>query len=151
MIIKRQFGGGIGGLIDRLKAFNKPKVYVGVPSSTNARQGATNNATILATQTLGSPKKGIPQRDAMRPPLIANAQKYTESLALGLRNATINNTDPMIVYEKIGMLAVGDIKQYFVSGSFVPLKQKTIDAKGSSKPLISTGELRSSISHEVRK
>jgi hypothetical protein len=31
------------------------------------------------------------------------------------------------------------------------LKQSTIDRKGSSKPLIDTGELRNSISYEVKK
>ena len=34
--------------------------------------------------------------------------------------------------------------------NFKSLNQKTIDRKGSSKPLVDTGELRNSITYEVR-
>lgn len=151
MIIRNSHNGGIAGLIQRMREIGKPKVYIGVPSSKNSiHKGGINMATLLAVHTLGAPTKGIPARDALRPPLIRNSSRYTDLLAQGLRNSLTNGTDPKIVYEKIGLVASNDVKDYFVSGSFKPLDQKTIDRKGSSKPLIDTEELRGAITYEVR-
>ena len=107
-------------------------------------------ATLLALHVLGAPSRGIPQRDPLRPPLIANAQRYSDLLALGLKNALSDGTDPKLVYEKIGIVATNDVYDYFITGNFKALSEKTIKAKGSSKPHIDTGELRNSISYEVR-
>lgn len=150
MIIKKSYGGGVSGLIARLKDIGKPQVLVGVPSSKNARQGASNNATIAAVHELGAPSKNIPARPFLVPVVQGDSQKYVELMAQGFRNALQDQEKIKQVYEKIGLVISNDVKAYIVSGNFVPLKQSTIDAKGSSKPLISTGELRNSISYEIR-
>ena len=151
MIIKKEYNGGIKGFLERFREIGKPKVYIGVPASKNGmHEGGINMATLLALHVLGVPTRGIPQRDPLRPPLIANAQRYTDLLALGLKNALSDGTDPKLVYEKIGIVATNDVKDYFITGNFKALSEKTIKAKGSSKPLINTGELRNSISYEVR-
>ena len=151
MIIKTEHNGGLKGFLERFKEIGKPKVYIGVPASKNGmHEGGINMATLLALHVLGAPSRGIPQRDPLRPPLIANAQRYTDLLAVGLKNALANGTDPKIVYEKIGIVATNDVKDYFITGNFKALSEKTIKAKGSSKPLLDTGELRNSISYEVR-
>ena len=151
MIIRTEHNGGLKGFLERFKEIGKPKVYIGVPASKNGmHDGGINMATLLALHALGAPSRGIPQRDPLRPPLIANAQRYSDLLALGLKNALSDGTDPKLVYEKIGIVATNDVYDYFVTGNFKPLNQKTIDRKGSSKPLIDTEELRGSISYEVR-
>ena len=151
MIIKKEYNGGLKGFLERFREIGKPKVYIGVPTSKNGmHEGGINMATLLALHVLGAPSRGIPQRDPLRPPLIANAQRYSDLLALGLKNALANGTDPKLVYEKIGIVAANDVKDYFITGNFKALSEKTIKAKGSSKPLIDTGELRNSISYEVR-
>ena len=151
MIIQTEHNGGLKGFLERFREIGKPKVYIGVPASKNGmHEGGINMATLLALHVLGAPSRGIPQRDPLRPPLIANAQRYTDLLALGLKNALANGTDPKLVYEKIGIVAANDVKDYFITGNFKALSEKTIKAKGSSKPLIDTGELRNSISYEVR-
>ena len=151
MIIKTEHNGGLKGFLERFREIGKPKVYIGVPTSKNGmHEGGINMATLLALHVLGAPSRGIPQRDPLRPPLIANAQRYSDLLALGLKNALANGTDPKLVYEKIGIVAANDVKDYFITGNFKALSEKTIKAKGSSKPLIDTGELRNSISYEVR-
>lgn len=152
MIIRTEHNGGLKGFLERFREIGKPKVYIGVPASKNGmHEGGINMATLLALHVLGAPSRGIPQRDPLRPPLINNAQRYTDLMAQGIKNALANSTDPNVVYEKIGIVASNDVKDYFVSGSFKPLDQKTIDRKGSSKPLVDTGELRSSITYEIRK
>ena len=151
MIIRTEHNGGLKGFLDRFKEIGKPKVYIGVPASKNGmHEGGINMATLLAIHVLGAPSRGIPQRDPLRPPLIANAQRYSDLLAIGLKNALSDGTDPKLVYEKIGIVATNDVKDYFVTGNFKPLNQKTIDRKGSSKPLIDSEELRGAISYEVR-
>ena len=151
MIIQTEHNGGLKGFLERFREIGKPKVYIGVPTSKNGmHEGGINIATLLALHVLGAPSRGIPQRDPLRPPLIANAQRYSDLLALGLKNALANSTDPKLVYEKIGIVATNDVKDYFITGNFKALSEKTIKAKGSSKPLVDTGELRNSISYEVR-
>ena len=151
MIIQTEHNGGLKGFLERFREIGKPKVYIGVPASKNGmHEGGINMATLLALHVLGAPSRGIPQRDPLRPPLIANAQRYSDLLALGLKHALANGTDPKLVYEKIGIVAANDVKDYFITGNFKALSEKTIKAKGSSKPLIDTGELRNSISYEVR-
>lgn len=151
MIIHKKYAGGVAGLLERIKSLGDPKVYIGVPASTNARQGSSNNATIAATHELGAPSRGIPARPFLIPTMQNNAEKYTNLMAQGFRNALQDKEKAAEVYEKIGLVASSDVKDYIVSGQFVPLKQSTIDRKGSSKPLIDTEEMRSSISYEVRK
>ena len=151
MIIHKKYAGGVQGLLERIAALGDPKVYIGIPSSTNARQGASNNATIAAVHELGAPTRGIPARPFLIPTMQNNADKYTTLMAQGFRNALQDKEKAAEVYEKIGLVASSDVKDYIVSGQFVPLKESTIDRKGSSKPLIDTGELRNSISYEVRK
>lgn len=151
MIIRTEHNGGLKGFLERFKEIGKPKVYIGVPASKNGmHEGGINMATLLALHVLGAPSRGIPQRDPLRPPLIANAQRYSDLLAIGLKNALANGTDPKLVYEKIGIVATNDVKDYFITGNFKALSEKTIKAKGSSKPLIDTEELRGAISYEVR-
>ena len=151
MIIRTEHNGGLKGFLERFREIGKPKVYIGVPASKNGmHDGGINMATLLAIHVLGAPSRGIPQRDPLRPPLIANAQRYSDLLALGLKNALSDGTDPKLVYEKIGIVATNDVYDYFVTGNFKPLSEKTIKAKGSSKPLIDTEELRGSITYEVR-
>ena len=151
MIIRTEHNGGLKGFLERFREIGKPKVYIGVPASKNGmHESGINMATLLAIHVLGAPSRGIPQRDPLRPPLIANAQRYTDLLAIGLKNALSDGTDPKLVYEKIGIVATNDVKDYFITGNFKALSEKTIKAKGSSKPLIDTEELRGSITYEVR-
>ena len=151
MIIRTEHNGGLKGFLERFREIGKPKVYIGVPASKNGmHEGGINMATLLALHALGAPSRGIPQRDPLRPPLIANAQRYSDLLAIGLKNALSDGTDPKLVYERIGIVATNDVKDYFITGNFKALSEKTIKAKGSSKPLIDTEELIGAISYEVR-
>ena len=95
MIIQTEHNGGLKGFLERFREIGKPKVYIGVPASKNGmHDGGINMATLLALHVLGAPSRGIQQRDPLRPPLMANAQRYSDLLALGLKNALSDGTDP---------------------------------------------------------
>lgn len=51
--------------------------------------------------------------------------------------------------EVVGLVMVGEVKERIAAGISPALAQDTIDRKGSSTPLIDTGQLRSSITHLV--
>ena len=92
----------------------------------------------------------IPERSFIRSTMNSNKKKYTELLEKGIKSALAGATSVKSVYEKIGIIIVNDVKTTMVTGNFTPLKSSTIKAKGSSKPLIDSGEMRNSITYEVR-
>ena len=51
---------------------------------------------------------------------------------------------------KLGLAVASDIKTTIVRGIRPPLKKRTSKRKKSKKPLIDTGNLKGSITHEVR-
>lgn len=57
--------------------------------------------------------------------------------------------DTMTALKKIGLFFKSKVQLVFTEGTFTPLKQATIDEKGSSRPLFDTGRLRASINYEV--
>lgn len=59
--------------------------------------------------------------------------RMTEEMALG----------------RLGAVAVGKVKSEIAEGNFTPNAPSTVKAKGSSKPLVDSGQLRQSISWEL--
>lgn len=57
--------------------------------------------------------------------------------------------DPSLALDVLGMYIEGQIKARIAKGIDPPNAPSTIARKGSSKPLIDTGQLRSSITYEV--
>jgi len=53
--------------------------------------------------------------------------------------------------DQFGSFAVGDLQKRWSEGIPPPLEQETIDRKGSSVPLIDTGQSRSSVTFRVKK
>ena len=49
----------------------------------------------------------------------------------------------------IGNFYKGEMQRTIREGDFAPLSQVTIEKKGSSKPLIDTGQLRQSVDYEI--
>lgn len=52
--------------------------------------------------------------------------------------------------ERLGLWMVGDIQKRWREGIPPPLDPVTVDLKGSSTPLIDTGQSRASVAHRVR-
>lgn len=141
-----------------LAALTKRQTLVGVPSTTASRKQGTGptNALLAYVHDNGSPARGIPAREFLRPG-IKDAQKEIEAkLGQTARQALDGSVDDI---EK-GLMAVGLIAQKAVrrkitQGPFVPLKPGTLAARRrrgrkGTKPLIDTGALRQAISFSVR-
>ena len=63
--------------------------------------------------------------------------------------APISDADRRGVLEKLGLKMRGEIQARISDGIEPPLQERTIIRKGSSTPLIDTGQLRSSIDYTV--
>lgn len=149
----------LSGLEKLMKNISRQnKVKVGVLSGDNARESeddsdiADSNASIGLVMEMGSTVRNIPPRSFIRMPL----EHKTDELAATIRavGAEIMN-DRMSAesgLEKIGIAAEGIIQDAFSTsgfGQWKANKSSTVRQKGSSKPLIDTGQLRRAISSEV--
>lgn len=145
------------GLLDRIRLVARrytAKVEVGYfgnerhrPSITSGSPNPITMSSLAATHELGL---GVPKRAFIEPSLIANRKKY---LAYAGRQITpiirgrqsLNNA-----WQGLGVMAVADVQKYMVTATFTPLAPSTIARKGSSKPLIDTGQMRQTITYRVK-
>jgi hypothetical protein len=129
-----------GAYVKKLKA-KKSAVYVGVLSSAKSRGEELGNAELASIHEYGT--STIPARPFLGPSTRVNAKKYAALLA---KVKDINDL------EKIGLQAVADVQQFIRDGTgMATLNSATVAAKGSSSPLIDTGQLLRSINFEVKK
>lgn len=89
---------------------------------------------------------GQPQRSWLREWISENEREIERRIATEIRAYAIDGRGSQkIALERIAAWMVGSIRQRIARGIEPPNAQSTIDRKGSSKPLIDSGQLRSSI------
>lgn len=139
-------------VMKRAEQLNRIQLVVGIPSDENSRKESTGitNAELGVIHEFGAPEKGIPERSFMR----STASEESENLGrLGkteIKECLEGNTSPHDVFATIGAYLQGRIVEKITDGEFEPNNENTVKRKGSSKPLIDTGQLRASITYEVR-
>ena len=104
---------------------------------------------LAAIHEYGAPSRNIPERSFVRASITLDQSKYGKFLLGEVKSLLLLKTTPMKIKQILGMQAAADVQMYMVNGKFAPLKAKTIKRKGSSKPLIDTGQLRQSITYKV--
>ena len=134
-------------LIERLMDDKDKAVYVGFPAEFDEKidgAGNFNLASLAAVLEFGNER--IPSRPFLRRTLSENQGKYIELFA------TLLNQGLSIgqIYEKIALVAQGDVQVNIVKGDWVANAKSTIKKKGSSKPLIDTGKMRQSVKGIVK-
>lgn len=165
---------GLDGLIEKMQELAEKSVYAGVPSSSNKSVdgGGINMATLLHIHEFGARIKVtekmrgylaysglflkkttgfivIPERSVMRSTVNENAQKYVRMLQKAIPRAieTGRSSDDVLNY--LGLEVSNDVKLKFGNG-LKPNHPFTVQRKGSSAPLVDSGELRNSITWEVK-
>lgn len=136
----------------------KLQTRVGILSGSGARtdENGVSNATIGLVHEMGSATKGIPARSFLRMPMQFKADEIT-NMVLKKRSKieqSMAEGDAAPLYDTLGVSAVAFIQQAFESGGYgqwAPNANNTVKQKGSSSPLIDTGQLRESITWEVKK
>lgn len=123
-------------------------VNVGVPEGTREEDG-TPVAMIAAVHEFGSPSQGIPERPFLRVAVQRNRQKYVRLNRINLVKMLRGQATVDQALGQLGEMAKGDVQTEIRSGDFAPLKPATIKRKGSSRPLIDTGQMVQSIAWEL--
>lgn len=143
-------GAGLKALEARIRELGKKKVVVGVPTATNgARKDGLSNATIAAAHEFGVPGH-IPERSFLRSTLGENEGKAAGLLIRELKADISQGDFSGRAFSIVGEKLSGEVKRKIQSGINPELDPKTVARKGSSKPLIDTGNLLQSITYEVR-
>lgn len=103
----------------------------------------------------GSPLWKIPPRPILEPALEhePNRALIQEQMGKVVQGYAKSNEDGMKELEKLGMLAQGIVRDWFdnPANKWPPNAESTIEAKGSDRPLIDTGQLRNSMNYVIRK
>ncbi|MWN31012.1 MULTISPECIES: hypothetical protein [unclassified Gilliamella] len=139
-------------VMKRAEQLNRIQLVVGIPSDENSRKESASitNAELGVIHEFGVPEKGIPERSFMR----STASEEAENLGR-LGNARIaeclkGQKSAHDAFADVGAYLQGKIVEKITDGDFVANKEETAKRKKSSKPLIDTGQLRASITYEVR-
>ena len=148
-VITRTDAGALARIVENVRSMGLNKLEVGLPS------GGAHSGTDLSMHELGmvheygSPTRGIPARPFIQPSIKDNTDKYKKLMRkqaglLLFRRTSLNNALSLV-----GEVAKADIQKYMLSANFKPLAASTIEAKGSSKPLIDSGQMRNAITYEI--
>jgi hypothetical protein len=128
-------------------------VVVGWPERKAGQQhrGSTMTvAQIAAVHEFGAPARGIPERSMLRETIRIHDGKYRDAMRkIGL-GITAGKIDQRRGLDLLGVMIKGDVQQRIAAGIAPALKPATVRRKGSSTPLIDTGQMRGSLDHEVR-
>jgi hypothetical protein len=123
-------------------------VRVGVIGSEAAKEhgeGATN----VDVATFHEFGLGVPRRSFIADYVDENNTDIAEKIRKTGKLIIKRELTPEQAFGRLGLYIQGEIQQRIADGIAPPLSEMTIERKGSSTPLIDTGQLRSSITYEV--
>jgi hypothetical protein len=129
------------------------KIGVLQESGSNAAEGGDISITELAAiHEFGAPKANIPARSFLKRTFTEQEgetalSKFLERIAKAIISERLEVRKAL---ETLGTWAVGQVKARIKMGIPPPLRPATVKAKGSSTPLVDTGQLIGAISFEVK-
>lgn len=109
---------------------------------------------LAAVHEFGSPQNHIPERSFIRATFNEKRSELERFVgAIVKRMFADKNMTPLIALNILGAWMAAQIQNKITQGPHIPppLKPATVAAKGSSRPLVDTGRLVQSITHEVVK
>lgn len=145
----------LDGLEDmKKKVGNSLMARVGVLGNNASRSdgGDLNNAEIMLIQMFGSVSRKIPPRDPLVEPLQTHRRELIRKLGTGAMKAAFEAGDYKKMFSLLGIAAESIVQKAFETsgdGNWPANAQSTIDAKGSSMPLIDHGWMRKSVTSDV--
>jgi hypothetical protein len=123
-------------------------VVVGWPEKAGLHgSGPMTVAEIAALHEFGL---GVPRRSMLAATFELNAAKYSDAMRKIGNGVTTGRIDVRRGLDLLGIMVVGDVQKRIAAGIAPPNSPRTIKQKGSSIPLIATGQMRQALDHEVR-
>lgn len=131
-------------------AASKPgaHVTVGWPASAGQHSSGMSVAEIAAVHEFGTAR--TPQRSMLRATVEIYDHKYQDALrkiGIGITHGRIDLKSGL---DLLGVMIKGDVQKRIAAGIMPPNAASTVKRKGSSTPLIHTGQMRNALDHEVR-
>jgi hypothetical protein len=145
---------GMKKIVRDLERADGWQVTVGVHGQDAGERGdfdEIDNVALAAIHEFGAPGAGIPERSFLRAAFDKNVRKYVQVLLIGARKIIAGTGTPKQAVGLAGEVAVADVANLINAGIPPPNAPATIEAKGSSKPLIDTGQLKQSVKPVVQK
>lgn len=130
-------------------------VKIGFASQEMAKRALYNEfGTRGSGKGFSTPRGGgfggpIPERPFMRNTIRNNRLRYIDALRSSAVKLVEGKTTLKVVFAKFGTLIQGDVQKEITSLQSPPNSPLTIKLKGSSNPLIDTGEMRASVTYEL--
>lgn len=114
--------------------------------------GGLTNAALGVIHELGSVTRGIPARSFLRLPIETKGKEIVQLLNSKAVKEMIGAGNMKGVFNLLAIKAEQIVQRAFETrgfGQWAPLKQATIEAKGSSAPLIDSAQLRQAVTSDV--
>lgn len=129
-------------IIDAMRALTAQTVRVGV-------NGEPGSDVVNAAMFNEFGTATIPERSFLRSTFNAKQSDYIKAMQKAVDFVVIGKISAPQALGQLGLRMVSDVQATIDKIQAPPLAQSTIDAKGSSKPLIDTGRLRASIGFDI--
>lgn len=108
-----------------------------------------SRSNFASDHAVAAHKIRIPERPFLRVAIEKNKQAYIRLNRINLARIVRGDTDVPAALSQLGEMAKSHVQTEIRSGNFTPLAPATIKRKGSSRPLIDTGQLVQSIAWEL--
>lgn len=129
---------------DFVESLDAPYVTVGIHEGVKEPKGGDiNMATLGAIQHFGNDH--IPAR----PWLDAGVESGNDEYQSIIEDAIAEGESLSSAMNQVGIIATGKVQQFITQLKSPPNASSTIAKKGSSNPLIDTGAMRASVSHQI--
>jgi hypothetical protein len=145
---------GMKEMMRRAREMRSLHVKVGVLQGKGAEtsRGGITMAELSAIHEFGSPAAGIPERSHLRSTVDQNQAEYRDLIRTLAEKFSDPNQGEAGVRQALNLLGAkvaGDVQKAISSGIPPPNSPATIRRKGSSTPLVDTGQYRQSITWAV--
>lgn len=142
----------------QLRLANKSRAAVGFPgeapsSRASHGNGMTNVQVAIANEVGSAPgvRPVVPSRPFVKQSFAgANKEPFVRNMRKLLTMISQGNMSTKIALERVGRMGQSLVQEEITNGQFAPNAEFTKRKKGSSKPLIDTGKMRSSVTYKVR-
>lgn len=142
-------------LLGLREASKRPmKVRVGVLTDAPKRErgggsGPLSLVEVAAVHEFGAPAAGIPQRSFVRATVDTHRAEIEALQTRLLPKVLAGEMEEQAALDLLGAKVASMMQNTIVASVPPPLKPETVARKGSSTPLVDTGQLRSSITWKV--
>lgn len=135
-------------LIKRVFGKQRATIEVGILEADGAKPHG-EGLTVLDVATFNEFGLGVPERSFLRAWFDDNRPRAMTILGAVLRTVVSGQRTKEQALELLGARFVAEIQKRIAQGILPPNSEETIKKKGSSVPLIDTGQLRTSITYRV--